>query len=193
MIIANSNHGAKQRDDSHTAAWKIQIQCEPPPPPADFIVIFHIHYFHFPCFLLFSIGIFCSLNHIFDNFMFPLFARLHVIFVCSILSCIWLFAIPWTVACQAPLSMEFSRREYWSRLPFPFPRDLPNPGIKLLSIVSPFCRGILYLLSHQRAPHIIIWCSLVLLQFLTENLSKTDSVSLPLSLSSSEICFFLIC
>ena len=39
-------------------------------------------------------------------------------------------AIPWTVACQAPLSMEFSRQEYWSGLTFPSPGDLPNPGIK---------------------------------------------------------------
>ena len=39
-------------------------------------------------------------------------------------------ATPWTVACQAPLSMGFSRQEYWSGLPFPSPGDLPNPGIK---------------------------------------------------------------
>ena len=38
---------------------------------------------------------------------------------------------PWTVAHQAPLSMEFSRQEYWSGLPFPSPGDLPNPGIEL--------------------------------------------------------------
>ena len=44
-------------------------------------------------------------------------------------SCL-LFATPWTVACQAPLSMEFSRQEYWSEYPFPSPGDLPNPGIK---------------------------------------------------------------
>ena len=37
---------------------------------------------------------------------------------------------PWTVACQAPLSMEFSRQEYWSGLPFPPPRDLPDLGIE---------------------------------------------------------------
>ena len=41
-----------------------------------------------------------------------------------------LFAIPWTIAYQAPLSMEFSRQEYWSGLPFPSPGDLLNPGIK---------------------------------------------------------------
>ena len=37
---------------------------------------------------------------------------------------------PWTVACQSPLSMGFSRQEYWSGLPFPSPRDLPNPGME---------------------------------------------------------------
>ena len=41
-----------------------------------------------------------------------------------------LFATPWTVAHQAPPSMEFSRQEYWSGLPFPSPGDLPNPGIE---------------------------------------------------------------
>ena len=39
-------------------------------------------------------------------------------------------ATPWTVACQAPLSIAFSRQEHWSGLPFPSPGDLPNPGIK---------------------------------------------------------------
>ena len=46
------------------------------------------------------------------------------------LSCVRLFATPWTVARQAPPSMEFSRQEYWSGLPFPSPGDLPNPGIE---------------------------------------------------------------
>ena len=41
-----------------------------------------------------------------------------------------------TIARQAPLSMEFSRQEYWSGLPFPSPGDLPNPGIKTASLVS---------------------------------------------------------
>ena len=42
----------------------------------------------------------------------------------------WLFVIWWTVARQAPLSVGFSRQEYWSSLPFPSPEDLSNPGIK---------------------------------------------------------------
>jgi len=39
-------------------------------------------------------------------------------------------ATPWTVPCQAPLSMGFSRQEYWSGFPFPSPGDFPNPGIE---------------------------------------------------------------
>ena len=49
------------------------------------------------------------------------------------LSRVRLFVTPWTVAHQAPLSMEFSRQEYWSELPFPSPGDLPDPGIKPMS------------------------------------------------------------
>ena len=47
-----------------------------------------------------------------------------------VLSCIQLFAAPWTVACQAPLFMGFPMQEYWIRLPFPPPRDLPNSGVE---------------------------------------------------------------
>ena len=48
----------------------------------------------------------------------------------QLLSYVQLFATLWTVACQAPLSMELSRQEYCSGLPFPSPGDLPDPGIK---------------------------------------------------------------
>ena len=57
------------------------------------------------------------------------------------LSCVLLFATPWTIAYQAPLPMEFSRQEYWSGLPFPTPGDLPNPGIKPAPLVSPVLAG----------------------------------------------------
>ena len=46
----------------------------------------------------------------------------------KLLSRVRLFATPWTMAYQAPRSMEFSRQEYWSGLPFPLPEDLPNAG-----------------------------------------------------------------
>ena len=51
----------------------------------------------------------------------------------QLLSRVQLFVIPWTVASQAPLSMESSRQEYWSRLPFPTPGDLPDPRIEPVS------------------------------------------------------------
>ena len=44
------------------------------------------------------------------------------------------FVTPWTVACQAPLSMGFPRQEYWRGLTFSSPRDLPNPGIESMSL-----------------------------------------------------------
>ena len=44
-----------------------------------------------------------------------------------LITCVQLFATPWTVDCQAPLSMEFSKQEYWSGLPFPTQGDLPDP------------------------------------------------------------------
>ena len=62
------------------------------------------------------------------------------------LSCVQLFATSWTLAHQAPLSMGFSRQEYWSGLPFPSPGDLPNPRIKPR---SPVLQVILYCLSYQ--------------------------------------------
>ena len=57
------------------------------------------------------------------------------------LSCVQLFVILWTVAHQAPLSMSFSRQEYWSGLPFSPPGHLPNPGMEPTSLVSPALVG----------------------------------------------------
>ena len=54
-----------------------------------------------------------------------------------LLNHIQLFSTPWTAACQPPLFIKFSRQEYWSRLPFPPPGDLPNPGIELMSPAFP--------------------------------------------------------
>ena len=54
----------------------------------------------------------------------------HILFLFSLFSPVRLLAAPWTVACQAPLSMEFSRQEYHHGLPFSSLGDLPNPGIE---------------------------------------------------------------
>ena len=58
-----------------------------------------------------------------------------------VLSPVHLFATLWTVAHQAPVSMEFFRQEYWSHLPFPPLRDLPDPGINAASPVFPCIVG----------------------------------------------------
>ena len=64
-------------------------------------------------------------------------------------SCVWLFATLWTITCQVPLSVEFSRQEYWSGLPCPPAGDLPDPGIEL---ASPALQAVSLLLSHQGSP-----------------------------------------
>ena len=58
-----------------------------------------------------------------------------------VLSHFWLFATPWTVARQAPLSIELSRQEYWSGLPFPVPQPLPDPRTKPVSPMSSTLAG----------------------------------------------------
>ena len=60
----------------------------------------------------------------------------------------------WSIGHQVPLSMEFSRPEYWSGQSLPPPGDLPNPWIELKSLVL---QAILYHLSHQGSPRILEW------------------------------------
>ena len=62
---------------------------------------------------------------------------------------VWPFVTPWTVACQASLSMGFSRQVYWSGLSFPSPEDLPDPAIKTR---SPTLQADSLPLSHQGSP-----------------------------------------
>ena len=64
------------------------------------------------------------------------------------LSEVQLYAIPWTVGRQAPLSMEFSKQEYWSGLPFPTPGDLPDTGIEKASPEYPGLQADSLPLSH---------------------------------------------
>ena len=61
--------------------------------------------------------------------------------VLNCISCVQLFATLWMVARQAPLSMGFSRQEFWSRLPCPPPGDLPESGIEPASLTSPELTG----------------------------------------------------
>ena len=73
-------------------------------------------------------------------------------FVYTYFSCVQFFATLWTVACQAPLFMGFSRQEYWSGLPCPSPRDLPNPGIEPASLRSCALASVFYSSTTWEAP-----------------------------------------
>ena len=72
--------------------------------------------------------------------------------VLSHFSSVWLFVVLWTTAHQAFPSVGFSRQDYWSRLPFPSPGDLPKPGIKPVSPAFPELQADFLPLSHQGSP-----------------------------------------
>ena len=105
-----------------------------------------------------STGLICPWNGFFNPFMILLYHALFIwkmmascvcVCVCVLIvqSCLTLYHL-WTVDHQAPLSVRFSRQEYWSGLPFPSPGDLPDPGIEPSLL---HCRQFLHL-SHQRNP-----------------------------------------
>ena len=75
------------------------------------------------------------------QYIFPHTGAYDPVYVAFVLSCIPLLATPWIVAHQAPLSVEFSRQEYWSGLPFSSPGYLHDPGIKPSSVASPALEG----------------------------------------------------
>ena len=85
-----------------------------------------------------------------------------------VLSWLWLLETPWTIAHQAPLSMEFSRQEYWSGLPFPFPGDLPNAGTEpTVSCISCIGGQIIYHCTthHPGSPHLDWFPTLMLKKY----------------------------
>ena len=67
--------------------------------------------------------------------------------VLSCFSRVRLLVTPWAVTCQAPLTIGFSRQEYWSALPFPSPGDLPDPGTEPTSLMSPALAGGFFTIS----------------------------------------------
>ena len=75
--------------------------------------------------------------------------------VCAqLFSYVQFFVTPWSVARHTSLSMEFSRQEYWSGLPFATPEDLPNPGIKPTSLASPALAGGFFITAPPGNPHV---------------------------------------
>ena len=92
-----------------------------------------------------------------------MFDLINILFIwkCYSFSCFWLFVTQWTEACQAPLSMEFSRQECSSGLPFPSKGGVPDPRIEPR---FPTLRQIFYHLSHQgnQIKHIVtLWAKAV--------------------------------
>ena len=88
-------------------------------------------------------------------------------------------ATPWAIALQAPLSMEFSRQEYWSGLPFPTPGVLPDPGIERTSLVSPALAGRLFTTAPPGKPPAVNWGNKIFLQgscedHMSQAMSDTD-------------------
>ena len=91
-----------------------------------------------------------------------------------ILSCIQLFVTPWTVAYQVPLSMEFSRHEYYSGLPFPTPGYLPLPGIKPMSLVLSALAGRFFPTDNtQEVTITYIWLYINLIETHKKNTQKS--------------------
>ena len=78
--------------------------------------------------------LFWGWGHQSSNFTYLYISLCCFLFIVAKL-CPTLFAIPWTTACKAPLSVGFPREEYWSGLPFPSPEDLPDRGIEPMSPV----------------------------------------------------------
>jgi len=72
---------------------------------------------------------------------------------CYHFSHVWIFAILWIIAHQAPLSMGFSRQEYWSELPFPSPGNLPDPGIEPVFLMSASLAGNFFITSATWEAH----------------------------------------
>ena len=96
-------------------------------------------------------------------------------------SCVRLFVTPWTVVLRAPLSMGFSRQEYWRGMPCPPPGDLLNPGIGPASLMSPALAGGFFTTSGQ--PHWLISCDELLTPWhVTVQSTRSGSFSVSLKL-----------
>ena len=94
------------------------------------------------------------------------------------LSHVWLFATPWTVAHQTPLFMEFSGQEYRSGLPCLPPGDLPNPGIKLVSPVTLPLQADSLLLSYRGSPPSRSYLNLITSQRPTSENHHTEAFNM---------------
>ena len=104
-----------------------------------FILPFSVFVFEDKCFIIFH----------WPQFFASDFCCCLLCMCACVLNRVWLFVTPWIVDFQTPLSVEFSRQECWSGLPFPTLRNLPNPGIKPTSPASPTLTGGFFTTAHH--------------------------------------------
>ena len=96
----------------------------------------------------------------------------------------------WTVACQVPLSLGFPRQGYWSGLPFPPPRDLPNPGMKPVSCISCIGRRILYHCATWENFQVGVW-NLKLIIWILLQISDSN-INVLFNLCRNSLRFFTV-
>ena len=110
--------------------------------------LFILFYFFFNCSLCFTIAThFSFIVNLKPNNLLKFFLLTLLTCLLSCFSHVRLFATPWTESLQAPLSMEFSRQEHWSGLPFPSAGNLPDPGTEPASLASPALAGSFFIIS----------------------------------------------
>ena len=93
-----------------------------------------------------------------------------------------LFATPWTVACQVPLSLGFPRQEYWSRLPFPPPKDFFTQGSEPESLASPALAGRFFTIEPPGKPVIHAWSTDFLQKYQDNSIKYVNT-----------ICYAMLC
>ena len=103
----------------------------------------------------------------------------------------WLFATLWTIACQVPLSMKFSRQEYWSGLPFPPPGDLPGLGIEPGSLGSPALAGRFSTTAPAKPADKNVLCCARSLQLCPIRIIVSKVLGSEMTLSQQPLLFFL--
>ena len=116
-------------------------------------------------YLLSIAGSFSVISLLWYRFSLVSYHSLHTCML-SCFSHVWFFATLWTVAHQAPLSMGVSKQEYWSRLPFPLPGDLPSPGTELASCMSPALTGRFFTTEPSGKPSSLLTCTFTTNSFL---------------------------
>ena len=116
-------------------------------------------------------------------------------------SCVWFLATRLAIACQAPLSMGFSRPKYWSELPCPPPGDLPDPGIEHTSLMSHALAGVFFEPPFFLGLLVIALCSSLVACWTPSDLEDSSSGDLfafsycswcPIGKNARVVCRFLL-